>query len=65
MGCKEKLDVVFIDDKGTIVKIRTVPPNRFVFAWKAVVVIEMACGTAARIRLGVGQEFGPITGGWI
>jgi uncharacterized membrane protein (UPF0127 family) len=65
MGCKEKLDVVFIDEKGTIVKIRTVPPNRFVCAWKAVVVIEMACGTAARIRLGVGQEFGPSTGGWL
>lgn len=63
-GCKEKLDVVFLDERGVIIKISTVSPNRFAFAWKAVVVIEMACGTAARIRLGVGQEFGPSAGYW-
>ncbi|MFT6878199.1 MAG: uncharacterized membrane protein (UPF0127 family) [Granulosicoccus sp.] len=64
LGCKEVLDVVFIDERGMILKICAVPPNRFAFAWKAVVVVEMACGTAARIRLGVGQKFGPSTGGW-
>ena len=64
LACKEALDVVFIDDSGVIVKIRTVSPNRFAFAWKSAVVVEMASGTAARIGLGVGQEFGPIAGRW-
>lgn len=64
IGCKETLDVVFIDEKGMIVKICSLPPNRFAFACKAVVVVEMAYGTAARIRLGVGQEFTPGAGEW-
>jgi len=63
-GCKEQLDVVFLDEAGVIIKILSVPPNRLAFAWKSAVVIEMAHGTAARIRLGVGQEFGPSRGYW-
>ena len=62
VGCKEKLDVVFLDGSGTILKISTVSPNRFSFAHRAVAVVEMASGTAARISLGVGQEFGPSVG---
>jgi uncharacterized membrane protein (UPF0127 family) len=64
IGCKEPLDVIFLDEKCMILKITTVPPNRFSFAWKSLVVVEMAHGTAARIRLGVGQEFGPPGGIW-
>jgi hypothetical protein len=63
-GCKKPLDVVFLDEKSMILKISTVAPNRLAFTWKAAVVIEMASGTAARIRLGVGQEFGPRNGVW-
>ena len=58
---------VFLDGNSTILKIATVAPNRLSFSRKAVSVVEMAHGTAERIRLGVGQQFGPRAGeldGW-
>lgn len=63
-GCKVVLDIVFLNESGVIVKIMSMGPNRFAFASKAVVVVEMAHGTAARIRLGVGQTLGPNMGVW-
>ncbi len=64
-GSKQTLDVAFIDKRGVIQKLVTMPPKRFVFSLKAMFVVEMAEGTAARIQLAEGQTFLPSTGDWL
>ncbi len=62
---KNPLDIVFLDYRGVILKIATVPPNRASFCWKSTMVVEMAAGTSERIGLLVGQVLLPGTGDWI
>lgn len=63
-GVKQTIDVVFMDRSGIILKLQTVKPNEVMTCWNAVVCLEMAQGTAERIRLGVGQQLVPSQGRW-
>lgn len=63
-GLKERIDVVFMNRYGVILKLATVAPRRTMMCWRASAVVEMACGTATRIGLCVGQQFVPQCGGW-
>jgi len=59
------IDIVFLDFKGVILKIASVPPNRASFCWRSTMVVEMAAGTSNRIELRVGQVLLPGSGEWI
>jgi len=59
------IDVVFLDFRGVILKMKTVAPNRASFCWKSMLVVEMAAGTSKRIGLRVGQVLLPGSGEWI
>ena len=63
-GMKELIDVAFLDEHGTVLKIATVAPNRIMACRGARLVVEMAAGTAERIDLSVGQRLQPSTGSW-
>jgi len=63
-GLKERIDVVFMNRYGVILKLKTIEPRRVSLCWKASVVVEVADGTASRIGLGVGQTFVPSHGRW-
>ncbi|MGQ7848677.1 DUF192 domain-containing protein [Granulosicoccus sp. 3-233] len=63
-GLSERIDVIFMNRYGVILKLATVSPRRAMWCWKASVVVEMAHGTASRIGLGVGQTFVPSRGRW-
>lgn len=61
---RHPIDVVFVNKTGVIIKLATVAPNRVVFCFRAMAVVETAEGTAARIKLAVGQTFVPSHGNW-
>lgn len=63
-GLDKPIDVIFLDKRGNILKLKTVRPNSMFTCFSADVAVEMAEGTAARIRLGVGQNFAPAEGSW-
>lgn len=63
-GMKCPIDVVFVNRNGVILKSICVVPNRVVVCFGAMVAVEMAEGTAARIQLAVGQKFVPSHGEW-
>lgn len=56
-GLIRAIDVAFLDEKGVVLKLRTVQPGKFMFCWNAVVAVEMNHGTAMRIGMEVGQCF--------
>ena len=63
-GVAHKIDVVFMNREGIILKLKTVKPGQVLMCWKATVVLEMAYGTAARLNLALGQELVPSQGRW-
>ncbi len=58
------IDVIFMNRKGVILKLKTLQPNRVMLCLKSTVVVEMAEGTAERIGLGTGQQFVPDGSRW-
>ena len=63
-GLAKPIDVVFMDSNGIILKLSTVNPKRAMMCLKGAIVVEMAAGTAERIKLAVGQKFIPSQGHW-
>lgn len=63
-GVKQTIDVVFMNRYGVILKMQSVKPCEVMTCWNAVVALEMAEGTAARIGLGLGQTLVPSQGRW-
>jgi len=63
-GLSKPIDVIFMNRKGVILKLKTVKPRSALFCWRARLAVEMAHGTASRLGLKEGQQFRPSEGKW-
>jgi len=63
-GVSETIDVAFMNRQGIILKLQTVEPRKVLTCWNACFAVEMAHGTASRIRLAPGQQLIPDAGKW-
>ena len=64
IGSTDTIDVIFLDEKGVILKLDSLKPNKVMLCLRGKAAVEMAKGTAARLQLAVGQKFVPSDGEW-
>jgi len=64
MSMKSRIDVMFVNKEGCVIKALTVPPYRFVRCSKACSVIEMCSGTIEKIGIEVGDTLEREHGRW-
>lgn len=63
-GLTHSIDVAFMNERGVILKLRTLQPRAQLCCWNAALAVEMDTGTAKRIGMEIGQRFVPSEGTW-
>ena len=58
-GMRAPIDVVFLDRRGTVLRVECVPPGAVRVCLRARAVLETAPGTAARLSIAPGQVLVP------